>query len=42
MEQAKRSYDLNKAVYLNADYTSYYDRKDQKLDGFTVGVGYRF
>jgi len=36
------SYDLNKAVYLNADYTSYYDRKDQKLDGFTVGVGYRF
>lgn len=36
------SYDLNKAMYLNADYTSYYDRKDQKLDGFTVGVGYRF
>lgn len=36
------SYDISKAVYLNADYTKYYDRKDQKIEGFTAGVGYRF
>lgn len=36
------TYDLSKATYLNADYTKYYDRGDQKLEGLTVGVGYRF
>ncbi len=36
------SYDLSKTTYLNADYTKYYDRHDQKLEGLTVGVGFRF
>ena len=36
------TYDLSKTTYLNADYTKYYDRDDQKLEGFTVGVGFRF
>ncbi len=36
------TYDLSKTTYLNADYTKYYDRGDQKLEGLTVGVGYRF
>jgi opacity protein-like surface antigen len=36
------SYDLSKTTYLNADYTKYYDRRDQKLEGVTLGVGFRF
>lgn len=36
------TYDLSKTTYVNADYTVYHDRRDQKLDGFTVGVGFRF
>lgn len=36
------TYDLTKTTYLNADYTKYYDRNDQKLEGLTVGVGFRF
>ncbi len=36
------SYDLSKTTYLNADYTKYYDRRDQKLEGLTFGVGFRF
>ncbi len=36
------TYDLSKTTYLNADYTQYLDRRDRKLEGFTVGVGYRF
>jgi len=36
------TYDLSKTTYLNADYTKYHDRDDQKLEGFTVGVGFRF
>ena len=36
------TYDLSKTTYLNADYTKYYDRNDQKLEGVTVGVGFRF
>jgi opacity protein-like surface antigen len=36
------TYDLSKAVYVNADYTNYYDRHDQKIDGYTIGIGYRF
>ena len=36
------TYDLSKTTYLNADYTMYHDRNDQKLDGVTVGVGFRF
>lgn len=36
------TYDLSKTTYLNADYTKYYDRDDQKLEGVTVGVGFRF
>jgi opacity protein-like surface antigen len=36
------SYDINKSVYVNADYMNYYDRNNQKIDGYTVGVGYRF
>ncbi|MCU0956752.1 MAG: porin family protein [Hydrogenophaga sp.] len=36
------TYDLSQTTYLNADYTSYYDRDSKKLDGFTVGVGFRF
>lgn len=36
------TYDLSKTAYLNADYTKYYDRDDQKLEGLTVGVGFRF
>ena len=27
------TYDLSKTTYLNADYTKYYDRDDQKLEG---------
>lgn len=36
------TYDLSKTTYLNADYTKYHDRDDQKLEGVTVGVGFRF
>ena len=36
------SYDLTKTTYLNADYTKYYDRNDKKLEGLTVGLGFRF
>lgn len=36
------TYDLSKTTYLNADYTKYYDRDDKKLEGVTVGVGFRF
>jgi opacity protein-like surface antigen len=36
------TYDLSKTTYLNADYTKYHDRDDQKLEGLTVGVGFRF
>lgn len=36
------TYDLSQTTYLNADYTMYHDRNNQKLDGFTVGVGLRF
>lgn len=36
------TYDLSKTTYLNADYTKYYDRDDQKLEGLTLGVGFRF
>jgi opacity protein-like surface antigen len=36
------TYDLSKTTYLNADYTKYLDRDDQKLEGVTVGVGFRF
>lgn len=36
------TYDLSKTTYLNADYTKYHDRDDQKLEGSTVGVGFRF
>lgn len=36
------TYDLSKTTYLNADYTKYYDRDDQKLEGVTVGLGFRF
>lgn len=36
------TYDLSKTTYLNADYTQYHDRNDQKLGGMTVGVGFRF
>jgi hypothetical protein len=36
------TYDLSKTTYLNADYTKYYDRDDKKLEGLTVGVGFRF
>ena len=36
------TYDLSKNSYLNADYTKYHDRNDQKLEGLTVGVGFRF
>lgn len=36
------NYDRTKAVYLNADYTNYHDRHDQKIDGYTIDMGYRF
>ena len=36
------TYDLSKTTYLNADYTKYHGRDDQKLEGLTVGVGFRF
>jgi len=36
------TYDLSKTTYLNADYTKYHDRDDKKLEGVTVGLGFRF
>lgn len=36
------SYDISKRLYLNADYMNYYDRNNQKIDGYTLGVGLRF
>jgi opacity protein-like surface antigen len=36
------SYDISKSLYLNADYMNYYDRNNQKIDGYTLGVGLRF
>jgi opacity protein-like surface antigen len=36
------TYDLSKTTYLNADYTKYLDRDSKKLEGVTVGVGFRF
>jgi hypothetical protein len=32
----------SKSLYLNADYMNYYDRNNQKIDGYTLGVGLRF
>ncbi len=36
------SFDLGSNLSLNADYMQYYKRKNEKLDGFTVGLGYKF
>ena len=36
------SFDLGNNLSLNADYMTYYKRKGEKLDGFTVGLGYKF
>jgi opacity protein-like surface antigen len=36
------SYDISKNLYLNADYMNYYDRNNQKIDGYTLGLGLRF
>lgn len=36
------SYDISKSLYLNADYMNYYDRNNQKIDGYALGVGLRF
>jgi len=36
------TYDLSQTTYLNADYTKYLDRNDRKLEGVTVGLGFRF
>lgn len=36
------SFNLTPQLSLNADYMNYYDRKGVKLDGVTVGVGFRF
>jgi hypothetical protein len=27
---------------VNADYMQYYKRKNEKLDGFSIGLGYKF
>lgn len=36
------SIDLSPNFSLNADYMTYYKRKGEKLDGFTIGLGYKF
>lgn len=36
------SYDISKSLYLNADYMNYYDRNNQKIDGYSLGLGLRF
>jgi len=36
------SYSFTPQLSINADYMNYYDRKGVKVDGITVGVGFRF
>lgn len=39
---AGASFALTPQLSLNADYMNYYDRKGIKVDGVTVGVGFKF
>lgn len=36
------SYHITPAVYLSTDYTSYYEQSGDSVQGWTVGVGYKF
>jgi len=36
------NYYLDKKTYVTASYMSLYDKNSQKVDGFNVGVGYKF
>ncbi|GAA6140378.1 porin family protein [Hydrogenophaga sp. 5NK40-0174] len=36
------SYKINEQLSINGDYMTYHDKDDVTIDGFTVGVGFRF
>ena len=36
------AYQFNDSMSVTADYMRYYKRKSEKLDGFTIGLGYKF
>ncbi len=36
------SYRINEQLSINGDYMVYHDKDDVTIDGFTVGVGFRF
>jgi opacity protein-like surface antigen len=36
------SYSFSRNTYVSADYMNYYDKEGVKIDGFTVGIGFKF